>query len=51
MMMAAQLSTLWETPAPGYSVFCYMAEGPDSTIYVPANGKIMRVLKATGAIH
>jgi PKD repeat protein len=44
------LQVLWSTPTVGYSVFSYMAESPDSTIYAPSNGKIMRLLKSTGEI-
>jgi len=44
------LHVLWTTPVTGYTVFYYMAESPDSTIYAPSNGKIMRFLKTTGAI-
>ena len=44
------LSVLWTTPIDGYSVFCNMAESPDSTIYVPANYKVYRLLKSNGAI-
>lgn len=44
------LAVLWTTPTTGYAPFSYMAESPDSTIYVPSNGKILRLLKTTGAI-
>ncbi len=44
------LTVLWTTPTTGYAPFSYMAESPDSTIYVPSNGKILRLLKTTGAI-
>lgn len=44
------LSVLWTTPTTGYAPFSYMAESPDSTIYVPSNGKILRLLKSSGAI-
>jgi outer membrane protein assembly factor BamB len=44
------LNILWTTPIAGDSPFSTIAEGPDSTIYVPSSGKILRLGKTSGAV-
>ena len=42
------LNILWTTPVRGNSPFSMMGEGPDTSIYVPSYGKILRLSKNTG---
>ncbi len=44
------LNILWTTPIAGDSPFSTIAEGPDSTIYVPSSGKILRLGKTSGVV-
>ena len=44
------LQILWETPILGNSAYSQVACGPDGSIYLPHNGKIVRVNGRTGHI-
>ncbi|SDL78615.1 Por secretion system C-terminal sorting domain-containing protein [Catalinimonas alkaloidigena] len=42
------LQTLWETPILGNSAYSQMACGPDGSVYIPHNGKIVRLNSRNG---
>ena len=44
------LNILWTTPVIGNNAFSLMAEGPDSTIYIPSNGRVIRLGKTSGVV-
>jgi len=46
----SNLNILWTTPIVGNTAFSLMGEGFDSTIYVPSNGKIIRLGKTSGVV-